>query len=83
MSGIDWTGLTPSERLVAEQAVRNLRALSAACDAAPDGQVLGVAEKLVIEQGREAIRRALEITLQSQDAEVEKKARRAGPVRVD
>jgi len=38
MSGIDWTGLTPNERLVAEQAVMNLRALTAACDAAPVGQ---------------------------------------------
>jgi len=79
MSGMDWDGLTPNERLIAEQAVMNFRALNAACDAAADGTVLGLAEQLAVKQGREATRRTLEMSLQMQDADVEKKARRAGP----
>ena len=40
----------------------NLRTLSAACDAAADGTVLGIAEQLAVKQGREATRRVMEIT---------------------
>ena len=83
MSGMDWDGLTPNERLLAEQAVMNFRALNAACDAAADGTVLGIAEQLAVKQGREATRRTLEMSLQMQDADVEKKVRRAGPVTVE
>ena len=79
MSGIDWNGLTANERLLAEQAVMNFRALNAACDAAADGTVLGIAEQLAVKQGREATRRALEISLELQNADLEKKARRVGP----
>jgi hypothetical protein len=78
-----WDELTPNERLVAEQAVMNLRALNDACDAAADGTVLAIAEQLAVKQGREAIRRTLELSLQSQDAAIEKKARRAGPAAAD
>ena len=73
MATMDWGQLTSYERLVAEQAVLNLRTLSAACDAAADGAVLGISEQLAMKQGREATRRVLEITLQSQDADLEKK----------
>jgi hypothetical protein len=83
MSGMNWDDLTPNERLVAEQAVMNLRALNEACNAAADGTVLGIAEQLAVKQGREATRRTLEIALQSQDADVEKKAPRAGRARAD
>ena len=83
MSGRDWNGLTPNERLIAEQAVRNFRALNDACNAAADGTVLGIAEVLAVKQGREAIRKTRELSLQSQDADLEKKARRAGPAVVE
>ncbi len=76
---MDWVSLTPNERLLAEQTVMNFRALNAACNAAADGTVLGVAEQLAVKQGREATRRTLEMSLQLQDAELEKKAHRAGP----
>jgi len=79
MSGMDWDGLTANERLIAEQAVMNFRALNAACNAAADGTVLGIAEQLAVKQGREATRRTLEMSLQMQDADLEKKARRTGP----
>ncbi len=71
MAMMDRGQLTSDERLVAEQAVLNLRTLNAAC--AADGTVLGIAEQLAVKRGREATRRVLEITLQSQDADREKK----------
>jgi hypothetical protein len=68
--------MTPEERLVAEQAVLNLRALNKVCDAAPHGRVLAVAEDFAMNQGRELIRRTLEASLKRQAGEVEKKGRR-------
>lgn len=73
MSGMDWVGLTPNERLIAEQAVMNFRALNAACDAAADGTVMGIAEQQAVKQGRDATRRTLEMSLQMHGADVEKK----------
>ncbi len=46
MATMDWGPLTSDERLVAVQAVLNLRMLNAACDAAADGAVLGIAKLL-------------------------------------
>lgn len=83
MSRMNWDELTPNERLVAEQAVTNFRSLNAVCDAAADGQVLAVAETLALQQGRELIRRTLEVSLQQQAESLEKKVRRNGPARVD
>ena len=74
MSAINWTELTASERLVAEQAVMNLRALDKVCDQAKHGTVLAVAEALAMQQGREAIRKTLELSFQRQAEELEKKA---------
>ena len=67
--------LSPEERLIAEQAVLNFRSLNDACDAAADGTVLAVAEKLAVEQGRELIRRTLEASMEQQVKAVEKKGR--------
>lgn len=78
-----WEELTPSERLLAEQAVLNLRELNKACRAAPDGKVLGVAETLAIEQGRELTRKTLQTSLEEEGREVEKKGPRAGRARAD
>jgi hypothetical protein len=78
-----WMAWTPEERLVAEQAVMNLRVLNKACDEAPDGKVLAVAETLAMRQGRELTRRTLESSLQRQGAELEKKAPRRGPAGAD
>jgi methyl coenzyme M reductase alpha subunit len=77
MTGMDWGQMTSEERLIAEQAVLNFRELNKACDAAADGTVLNVCEKLAMQQGRELIRRTMEVTLNQQAAEVEKKGRRA------
>jgi len=75
---MDFAQLTPEERLIAEQAVLNLRELNKACDEAPDGKVLGIAELLAVDQGRELIRRTLETSLRQQAEATEKKGRRAG-----
>ncbi|MEX2306182.1 MAG: hypothetical protein WD738_01235 [Pirellulales bacterium] len=83
MPGMKWDELNPSERLIAEQAVMNFRSLNVACDAAADGQVLAVAETLALQQGRELIRRTLEVSLQQQAQALEKKVRRSGPARAE
>ena len=71
------------ERLIAEQAVLNLRSLNKACDAAADGTVLAIAEQVAMTQGRELIRRTLQSSLDQQTRTVEKKGRRAGRARAD
>ena len=83
MSGMKWDELTATERLIAEQAVLNLRSLNAACDAAADGKVLAVAETLAMQQGRELIRRTVEVSLQQQAHSLEKKVPPVGPARAD
>ena len=75
--------LSPQERLIAEQAVLNLRSLNKACDAAADGTVLAVGEKLAVEQGRELTRRTLQATLDTQVESVEKKTAQPGSANAD
>lgn len=70
--------LSPAERLIAEQAVLNLRSLSKACDDAADGKVLAVAETLAVEQGREFTRQTLQQAVDAHIADVEKKVRPPG-----
>jgi hypothetical protein len=73
---MDFDRLTPEERLIAEQAISNFRALNKACDEAADGKVLAVAERLAVDQGRELIRQTLEASLLQQAEATEKKGRR-------
>ena len=80
---MDFAQMTPEERLVAEQAVLNLRALDVACDAAADGTVLAIAEKLAMTQGRELIRKTLQTSMDRQTKAVEKKGRRTGRAPAD
>jgi len=75
MSGMNLQDLSAQERLIAEQAVMNLRSLNKACRDAEHGTVLAVAETLVIEQGRELIRKTLEASLNQQREDLEKKLR--------
>lgn len=71
--------LTPAERLIAEQAVLNLRTLNTACDHAADGTVIAVGEALAVEQGRELIRKTLQAAVDAQINTIEKKVRPPGP----
>jgi hypothetical protein len=67
--------LTPAERLIAEQAILNLRTLNNACDMAADGNVLAIAETLAVQQGRELTRKTLQMSVDEQVDTVEKKVR--------
>jgi hypothetical protein len=73
MSSLSWEQLSAEERLLAEQAVLQYRALRTACVKAPHGKVLGVAERLAVHQGHELTRRTLETALQEEAAAAEKK----------
>ena len=75
MAGMNFDELSAQERLVAEQAVMNLRSLNKACREVPHGKVLAVAETLAVDQGRELTRRTLEASMNQQRDEIEKKLR--------
>jgi hypothetical protein len=80
---MDWDGLTADERLVAEQAILNLRSLNDGCDEAADGTVLAIAERLALAQGRELIKKTLQVSVDRQVEAVEKKGRRHEAARAD
>jgi hypothetical protein len=75
MTPVTFTAETPAEALILEQAQAFARQLARTADAAPDGQVLRLAEQCVLASGRDLMRRALEIVLQTQAEAVEKKGR--------
>ena len=64
--------ISPEERLIAEQAILNLRELNKTCDAAPHGKVFAIAETMAVNQGREFICKSLESSLATQATDVEK-----------
>ncbi len=68
------------ESILVDQALAMARELEAVTDAAPDGQVLAVAELAAVRSGRELTRLALEAALQRQAEAAEKKGRPAAPV---
>jgi len=80
MSSLSWEQLSAEERLLAEQAVLQYRVLRTACAKAPHGKVLGIAERLAVNQGREMTRQTLETALQQEAAEAEKKGAQIGSV---
>jgi len=75
MNEMWWEGWSADERLLAEQAVMQYRALRKACAEAPDGSVLSVAERLAVDEGRKLTRRTLEQALQAEAAEAQKRGR--------
>ena len=82
MSKQQLPGKSKLERFLAEQAVLFGRELERTCNAAPDGQVLEQAEEVVLKQGRDFLRKALQAYLQQQAQAAEKKGRRSGLVGV-
>lgn len=70
---------TELEAILVEQALAMARELEAVTDAAPDGQVLAVAELAALRSGRELTRRALEAALQRQAEMAEQKGLPGGP----
>jgi len=73
---------TELEALLVEQALAMAREHQTLADAAPDGQVLAIAELAAVRSGHELTRRALEAALQKQAESAEKKGLPAGPAPV-
>lgn len=69
----DLDSLTPTQRLIVEQAFVLAQELESAVDSAPDGQVIDRCESLLLGNGRDFLRRMLESTLQSRAERLEKK----------
>jgi hypothetical protein len=65
--------LTPTQRLIVEQAYVLAKELETAADSAPDGQVIDRCESFLLGNGRDFLRRVLESTLQSRAETLEKK----------
>ncbi len=74
-----FTARSELEALLLEQALAMARELEAVTDAAPDGQVLAVAELAAVRSGRELTRLALEAALQRQAESAEEKGLPAAP----
>jgi hypothetical protein len=72
----------PQEALIVEQALAMYREMRRAAAAAPDGQVLSIAEGLALARGRELTRDSLQAVLQEEAREGEKKGARREAVRV-
>jgi hypothetical protein len=72
----------PAEALIVEQALAMYREMRSAAAAAPDGEVLSMAENLAVTRGRELTRRSLEGVLQEEARQGEKKGARCAPARV-
>ena len=62
-----------TEALIMEQARLLARELERTCNQAPNGHVLDHAESVILKQGREFLRAALQASLQQQARDVEKK----------
>ncbi len=62
-----------TEALIMEQARLLAQELERTCTQAPDGHVLDQAEGVILKQGREFLRAALQASLQQQARDVEKK----------
>ena len=66
----------PQEALIVEQALAMYREMRQAASMAPDGEVLSVAEGLVVTRGRELMRKSLQSVLQEETQASEKKGPR-------
>ncbi len=69
----DLDQLTPTQRLIVEQAYVLAKELETAADSAPDGQVIDRCESFLLGHGRDFLRRVLESSLQSRAEVLEKK----------
>ncbi len=70
--------ITPLQRLILERALALAQELEATAGSAPAGQIIDRCESLLLGNGPEFLRRALEDTLQAQVDTLEKKGRPAG-----
>jgi hypothetical protein len=70
------------EALLAEQAILLARELEKTCQKAPDGEVLDQVEGVILDQGRDLLRQAVEMSLQRHATAAQKKGRRDGSAAV-
>lgn len=74
-----FTARTELESILLKQALAIARESEAVSDAAPDGQVLVLAEQAAVRSGRDLTRAALEAALRRQAEAAERKGLPAGP----
>jgi hypothetical protein len=65
--------VTPTQRLILEQAYVMAQELDAAADSAPEGQVIDRCESFLLGNGRDFLRNVLESTLRTRVEGLEKK----------
>ena len=65
--------LTPTQRLILEQAYVMAQELNAAADSAPEGQVIDRCESYLLGNGRDFLRNVLESSLRTRAEGLEKK----------
>jgi hypothetical protein len=82
MLSSDLDRLTPTQRLIVEQALVMAKELEHAADSAPEGQVIDRCESFMLGFGRDFLRRMLESTIQSRAEVAEKKGAPPGSARV-
>jgi hypothetical protein len=82
MNAATFDAMTPLQRLIVERALALARELEATAGSAPMGQIIDRCESLLLDAGRDFLRRTLEDTLQAQVEALEKKGVPAGPVPV-
>ena len=75
----DLDRLTPTQRLIVEQAYVLATELESVTASAPEGQVIDRCESFLLGHGRDFLRRMLEETLQSRADLLEKKGDRPEP----
>ena len=73
MLSSDFDRLTPTQRLILEQAYVMAQELEAAADSAPEGRVIDRCESFLLGNGRDFLRKVLESTLQTRAEVLEKK----------
>ncbi len=73
MLSTDLDCLTPTQRLIVEQALVMAKELESAANSAPEGQVIDRCETFMLGFGRDFLRRVLESAIQSRAEALEKK----------
>ena len=78
MNAATLDAMTPLQRLILERALTLAKELENTANSAPTGQVIDHCETLLLGNGREFLRQALQDTLQARTDALEKKTRPAG-----
>ena len=78
MTAATLDAMTPLQRTLVERAIVLAKDLEAASGSAPDGQIIDRCETLLLTQGREFLRQALEETLRERVEALEQKGPPAG-----